>query len=127
MRSKDYKTSQSEYLRNVWELNTNRRDIGPGWLIPEDKYEQYPEDCCPDRIWGHFTDMIRDDHELSIFTYQGICEARGFELKPSSALGRECMRAATWLSKILRHADNKHREPQGRYRFDDSAYGLTMD
>ena len=127
MRSKDYKNSQSEYLRNVWELNTNRRDIDPGWLISEDKYERYPANCSLDRIWGNLTDMIPDYHELSIFTYQEICEAGGIELKPPSALGRECMRAAKWLSKLLRHVGNKHCEPQGRYRFDDSAYGLPLD
>ena len=71
--------------------------------------------------------MIPDYHELSIFTYQEICEAGGIELKPPSALGRECMRAAKWLSKLLRHVGNKHCEPQGRYRFDDSAYGLPLD
>ena len=30
VRIKDYKKPKSEYLRNVWELNTNRRDIDPG-------------------------------------------------------------------------------------------------
>ena len=38
-RIKDYRISRAKYLRNVWEFYTNRRDIDPGWEIPDDMFE----------------------------------------------------------------------------------------